>query len=143
MARTITSANTVITLSILPIYPAVTLQQFATDDISDIPAIKSVETMMGADGKLAYGFVPVPVEQTISFMADSISIDVFEQWYRYMKTLNEAYPANGVIIMPGLNKKYVLTKGLLTSYKPISDAKKVQQSRSFGITWESVVPTLF
>jgi len=143
MARTITSANAIITLSILPIYPSVTLRNFAADDITDMPSVKMTETMMGADGKLAGGYTPMPVEQTIALMADSSSIDVFEAWQTYILTMRETFPANGFITLPSVGKKYALTKGFLTSYKPISDAKKVLQPRSFGITWESVVPTAF
>ena len=143
MARTITSANVIITLSILPIYPSVTLHNFSVDDITDMPSVKLVETMMGADGKLSGGYTPVAFEQTINLMADSMSIDVFEGWASYMQTLKEAFPANGFVTYPSLGKKYALTKGFLSAYKPLSDAKKVAQPRSFGITWESVVPTAF
>ena len=143
MARTITSANCGITLSILPIYPSVTLQNFAADDITDMQPIQMTETMMGADGKLAGGYTPQPIDQTIAFMADSLSIDVFERWGGYNIVNRETFPANGVLTIPSLGKRYVLTKGFLKTYAPISNLKKTSQPRSFTITWESVVPTAF
>ena len=33
-----------------------------------------------------------------------------------------------------------MNNGVLSGYKPISDAKKVLQPRKFSITWESVNP---
>ena len=52
----------------------------------------------------------------------------------------EVFEGNAVITLPALGQKWVLTKGFLTSYPPIPDAKKVLQSRAFGITWERVRP---
>jgi hypothetical protein len=136
----ITSANAVYTLTIPGIFQRpVQLHEFATDDIFGTESLKSVETMMGVDGNLTGGFAYVEVKQSVALMADSQSGDIFDQWWQFSQTLVEAYPALGLIILPSVGKQYVMQKGYLTGYKPIPDAKKTLQPRTFEITWQRII----
>lgn len=146
---TITGANAVYTLSIAP--PAfspqvsgtlfatpVQLQGFAADDAFATEPLASVETLMGVDGILSAGFVFVPVRQTISMQADSISNDLFDLWWNAMQTTRDVFLAQGVITLTTIQKKYALTNGSLTTYHPLADVKKLLQPRRYGITWQTV-----
>lgn len=138
----ITSANAILVLSIPPLFAIPQqLQQFATDDIYDVPSIKSVETMMGVDGVLSGGFVFVEIPQSITLQADSPSNLVFDIWWTQMQAAKEVYVANGQIKLPGINTKFNQTRGFLTGYKPVPAGKKVLQSRQYEITWQSIVPS--
>lgn len=140
MSNTITSANAVYMLAVTGLFPVPQqLQGFAADDIFDTEAITPAEVMMGVDGKLSAGFTPVPLKQNISLQADSASNIIFEIWQTSQQTAKEVYFASAIIRLPSVSKSYVLTKGVLTSYTPIADAKKVLQPRKFSITWESCV----
>lgn len=138
-ARTITSANAVLLLSIEGLYDVPQqLQGFAADDIFDTESLEPVETMMGVDGKLSGGWVPREVKQNISIQADSPSILVFENWYAAQQTARETYIANGQVHLSSVGRKYTMTRGFLSSVPPTPAAKKVLQPRRFTITWERV-----
>ena len=138
--NTITSATSVYMLSIAGLFAIPQqLQGFAADDVFDTEAINPTEVLMGVDGKMSAGFVFVPVKQSISIQADSDSNTLFEAWFQAQKTAKEAYFAAGIVHLPSINRSYVMTNGVLTSYPSISDAKKVLQPRKYQITWESVL----
>ncbi len=143
MAKSITAANAVFQLSIAGLYPTpVQLQGFAADDVTSSDALESSEVMMGVDGLLSGGFVYVAFRQAIKLQADSDSNDIFDQWWEAQQVNQEVLVANGLLLYTSLGKKYTLTKGFLTSYTPISDAKKLLQPRSFSITWQNVSPAV-
>lgn len=148
---TLTGANAVFTLAISPpafapqvsptLFAApVQLQGFAADDSFATEAIASVETLMGVDGILSAGFVYVPIRQTIAIQADSISNQLFDNWWNAMQTTKDVYVAQGVITLTTIQTKYALTNGNLTTYHPIADVKKLLQPRRYGITWQIVSP---
>jgi hypothetical protein len=115
------------------------LQGFAADDVFDISDVSPAETMMGVDGKLSAGFVFMPVEMGIMLNADSESNLLFDAWFAAQQAAREIYYANGIVRLPSVQRSFVLTKGVLKSYKPSPDAKKVLQPRKYSITWESIV----
>lgn len=135
----ITSANAVFMLSIGALYASPQqLQYFATDDIYDADPIQAAEAQMGVDGHLTAGHVFEPVHMKIAFMADSVSIPIFENWEANQRKIGDVYPASGTITLTGINRQFTLTNGYLVTYPVMPSAKKVLQSRVFGITWESV-----
>lgn len=135
----ITSANALYLLTVTGLFPAPQkLQGFSADDVFDTPAISPAEGMMGVDGRLSTGFTFVPIVQNIALMADSESNNVFELWYETQRLQREILRCNATIILPSLNKAFVLANGYLSSYPTISDAKKVLQPRRYSITWESI-----
>jgi hypothetical protein len=69
---------------------------------------------------------------------DSPSLAYFDQWLAAMDTGLDAYPASGVITMPGNGAVYTLTQGWLTQYKNMPDAKKLLQPQEMEITWQLV-----
>lgn len=138
--QSITSANAIYMLSIASLYGAPQqLQGFAADDIFDTGSINPAEVIMGVDGKLSAGFVPVAIPQNIMLMANSASIDLFDNWYQAQYIARDIYFAQATIVLPSIGKQYTMTNGVLQGYAPIPDAKKVLQARRFSIVWESVV----
>jgi hypothetical protein len=137
----ITSANSVLMISIKPLFTTPQqLQGFAADDIFDIPAIQSVETMMGVDGVLSGGFVFVKIPWDVTFQADSASNAIFDLWWTTQQQESEVFTANGFILLPGVATKFTLTKGFLESYKPAPAGKKVLQPRRHQLVFESIAP---
>jgi hypothetical protein len=140
MANTLTGANSSIAIGITNLYTVPqNLQGFAADDVTQIADLKTAEIMTGVDGNLSGGYVYVPVVQEITLQGDSLSNLLFDAWFAAQDGINELYYANGVIHLPAVSRSYVLTKGILTSYKPMSDVKKLLQARKFEITWQSIV----
>lgn len=141
-AGSITAANAVVMLTVPTLFQTPQqLQGFAADDIYDTDAINSVETQMGVDGRLSGGFVFVPVTQNFALQSDSDSVRFFDTWWTQMQAAQEVYTANGTILLPGVQKKFTMTRGFLSGYKPIPDAKKVLQAIRFAITWNRVSPS--
>ena len=139
----ITDADAVLTLAVdfgLGIPFPTQLQGFSTDDIYDIPTIRSAEVQMGVDGQLSAGFVFVPVPQTIVLQGNSLSNRFFDAWWMQNQAAKTSYEATGFILLPSIASSWVQTVGHLTGYKPAPAAKRVIQPRTYEITWESIRP---
>lgn len=143
MSGTITSANATIMLAIASVFPTPQqLQGFAADDIFNTDALSSAETLMGVDGRLSAGFVFVPIVQGYTLQADSDSNDLFDQWYQAQQTARELFPASGIVLLTSIGKKWQMNRGFLTTFPPIPDGGKYLKPRKYGITWESVNPSV-
>lgn len=141
MAKTITSANAVYTISIPDVFPvAIVLQGYATDDAFDSENVESAQAQMGVDGKMSAGFTPFITKQTIHFQADSDSIAVFDAWLGAMEAAQEVFFAQASVVLNSTGQSYTFTQGALTGAKKLPDAKKVLQPVSYVISWESVDP---
>ena len=141
---TITAANSIFLLSVNSVYPVPQmLQGYATDDAFSTEAVEIAETKMGVDGTLSAGFVFQPIKMSVSLQADSASILIFDAWYAAQKAQQDIYWANAIIRIPGTQRSYVLTNGVLTNYMPIPDVKKTLDHLKYAITWESVVGAPF
>jgi hypothetical protein len=139
----ITSADAILTMTQPTLFPnPQQIQNFGADDVYDTDQIRTLEAMMGVDGALSFGFVFVPVLQNYTLMADSPSITrFFDVVYTQQRAAKTTYPLSGLIILPSLGKKYIMTNGGLSNYKVAPDAKRVLQAQKFQITWESIVPS--
>ncbi len=139
--RTLTAANAVITLSIAGLFPVpIQLQGFAADDVTDISDQEVAEAVMGVDGILSGGYIATPIKQGITLQADSLSNDIFDQWNGAQQATRDIFRCQGVIILPGLSKKWNYNRGILTTYSPQPSIKKLTQPRKYAITWESGLP---
>lgn len=137
----ITAADAVLTLQIATLFPTpVQLQGFGVDDVYSLPSVRSAEVMMGVDGKLSAGFVFTPITQGLTLQADSQSNDVFDEWWTRQQANKTLYPAQGLIILPAIGKKYQQVEGFLTGYPPGPSAGRVLRARQFEITWQSILP---
>jgi|SRR5271156_1657290 len=143
MAGSITSADAVVTLWQPILFPTpLQLQQFAVDDIYDTDQIRNVEAQMGVDGTLSFGFVYAPIMQNFALQANSPSIAAFfDPIYAQQILGKTVYPISGTIALPSLGKKWAMTNGAMTDYKPMPDAKRVLQMQRFRVTWNQVLPS--
>jgi len=137
---TLTSANSVIMITIDNVYPTATqLQGYAADDVFDIEDIDVAETSMGVDGILSAGKIYVQIPWSITLQANSPSNQVFDDWYAYQQTPNgDVTPASLNITLPGLGFKWTYSNGFLKKHSPAPSAKKSVQPRKFMIEFNSV-----
>jgi hypothetical protein len=137
----ITSANAIYALSVADLFATpLQLQGFSADNVFGTEPLASAETSMGIDGFLSAGFVYVPVVQSIELQADSPSGDIFDQWWQASQIAQSIFPAQGIVTLLSIGKKWTLQNGILTTFPPIPDAQKTLRPRRFGITWERVFP---
>jgi hypothetical protein len=142
MARSLTASNIQLTLAVVGVVPVPqAISEFAVDDIFDTDTVEPTEVEMGVDGRMSAGYVFVPIKQGINLQANSPSNDFFDAWKQAQDAVGDQFFAQGVIIYPAINKKWVMTGGALSSYPPIPNAGKILKPRKYGITWERVVPT--
>jgi hypothetical protein len=135
-ARTITSANSVFLLAVPGVFTApVQLQEYAADEAFDTEAVDVAETQIGVDGTGVAGWVPHEFMMTISFLASSQSVDLFEEWNRQNDSIQEIYYASGVIRLPAVHKQVTLARGVLRRFSPQPNVRRVLQPRVFTITW--------
>jgi hypothetical protein len=139
----ITSANSVLMLTVFPLFPIPQqLQGFAAEDVFDTDPLESAETLMGVDGRLSAGFVFVPVMQNYALQADSPSVFIFDTWWTSQQIAKTIFFGDMTVLLTSLGKKWAMTNGVLSSYKPLPDGKKVLQPQRFRITWESALPAV-
>jgi hypothetical protein len=136
---TITSANSVFTLTIPSLFPVpVQLQGYAADRAFTTEATQMAEIQMGVDGRMTAGYTPMPVKQTITLQADSPSKDIFTILVTAMKTAREVFYLNGNISLPSTGETFAMTRGILDTAKQVPDAQKVLQPLDYTITWKRV-----
>jgi Tail fiber protein gp32 len=138
---TVTAANVALLLSQAVLAPAgIRIQGFGPDDVTDIDPVKILEEIMGVDGVLSFGFVWAARRQSITLMGDSASNDFFDTINRQQEATQDVYPLNGIIALPAIGRKFILTNGGLENYKPIPPVKKILNPRTYNIIWNKVTP---
>lgn len=140
---TITSANSVFTISVAGLFPSPQqLQGYAAEKAWSTESVELAEVQMGVDGRMTSGFTPVPVKQTISLQADSPSKAIFNSIAAATRAARDIYYITGTISLPSTGESFTCNRGVLQNFKPVPDAAKVLQPMDFAITWESISPTL-
>lgn len=140
MARkTITSTNTIFTLSVEGLYAGVRIQGFSADMAFDMDAQEIARTVKGVDGKMSGGFRPQIYPMNIQLQADSESIEVFDTIYQYMQARREVVWLSGSIESPATKKTWALSNGILVNYSPMPAQQEVQSPQRFTINWDLVV----
>lgn len=143
MARTLTNANSVLTLtcSDLGIGP-VQIQGFATDDMFDTPEVKPAEVMVGVDAKKSQGYVPFLVPFDFTLQADSTSIDIMDALQEAQEAVNETFEISVSLSAPGLGKLWTFQNGTLTSFKKTPVGKKTLGPQKYQITFEKMISSV-
>lgn len=142
MPRTLTTANSVFTLLVPGVFPAPrNIEGYAADDQFSVDSVDVAETLMGVDGKMSAGWVPAIIPMTVMLQADSPSVDLFELWDGVQSVAREIIRAEATIILPGQQKSYVLTNGVLKQVKRFPDGKRTAQPIPYMLHWGSVVAT--
>ena len=140
---TITSANSVFTITVAGLYSTpVQLQGYAADKAWDTAAVVVTETQIGVDGRKTAGIVFNPTKQTISFQADSPSVQIFESIFAAQLAARDVYYISGTITLPATGQTYVCNKGTLEDYNSAASAGKVLNAREFSISWASIQPSV-
>lgn len=140
---TITSANSVFTITVPGLFPApVQLRGYASDKAFVTDALDVAEVNMGVDGRMTAGYTPNPTKQTVTLQADSPSKAFFKAIIQAMKTAREVYYLSAEIALPSTGEAFTCRRGILTQVKQIPDAQKVLQPMDYVITWESIDASL-
>lgn len=136
MALTITSANTILMLLISDVFPTPQqIQDFGVDEAIDVEMAEMAVTMVGVDGQGVAGWVPREVTMTITLLPSSRSFLVFENWIAAMDNVREVLYASATMVVPSIQRKYTMTRGVLTRYPQLPNIRRTLQNRQFEIKW--------
>ena len=143
MARTLTNANSILTLAVadLDIGP-VQLQGFGTNDMFDTTAIKSAEVMVGVDGVKSQGYIAFLVPFKFTLQADSLSIDVMDAIQEAQEAARETYELSMSLSAPGLGKLWTFINGTITEFKKTPKGEKLMQAQSYEITFGKMISSV-
>ena len=143
MARTLTNANSILTLAVadLDIEP-VQLQGFGTNDMFDTTAIKSAEVMVGVDGVKSQGYIAFLVPFKFTLQADSLSIDVMDAIQEAQEAAQETYELSMSLSAPGLGKLWTFINGTITEFKKTPKGEKLMQAQSYEITFGKMISSV-
>lgn len=139
---TITSANSVVTITVPSLAIVAQLQGFSAERAWNSNQQDLAETQMGVDGRQTAGYTPAPVEQMFSLQADSPSKQVFKAIGAAMIASRDVFYISCDISIPATGEAFTGRRGVLINWKAIPDAAKVLQPMDFAIRWESLKPTL-
>lgn len=140
MARkTITSANSIFTLSVEGLYAGVRIQGYSAEMAFDMEPQQIAETQVGVDDHMSAGYVPHILPMNIQLQADSDSIEIFDTTYLYMKSRREIVWLTGTIEVPSTHQSYAMGEGIMVNYQPISNHARVQAPKRFTINWHNVL----
>lgn len=138
--KTLTAANSIITLSVPNLIPSpVQLQGFATDNIFESDAVETAETKMGVDGNLSAGIVLVETPFTVHLQADSDSNLLFETWDQTQQQQKDVYFGDITVALPSVQRVYTLTKVVLKTSNRLPNAARTMQPRAYHMVAQSVV----
>lgn len=142
MARTLTAATAQFSIAIAGLFNTpVALGGYAADDAFSSEAVENAEVLMGVDAKMSAGWVANLVKMPIVFQADSPSIDTFNTWGVVQQGTKEILIAQATIYIPATSYKYTCVNGVLSSWRPLPELKKIIQPMRYEITWESILGT--
>lgn len=137
--KTITSADAVITITVPDLFDApIQLQQFSADNVFATESLASAEVVMGIDGYMTAGFVYVPIPMNIELLADSDSVEFFDQWWQANQRAKTVYYGEATVLLPAINTQYSLTRGVLNGFPAMPDAAKTLRARRFGLVWNTI-----
>ena len=143
MKKTITSANSIFLLSVGTIYPVKQrIEGFAMDNFWTFDRVSNKEVRQGVDGQMSAGWLPHLSMQTITLQPDKSGYEIFLTWQTAEESIRETLFADATIALPAINKRFVLSNGVLTSFMPAPDAKKVLEPLTYQITWGTITPSL-
>ncbi|GAN86342.1 phage tail fiber protein [Komagataeibacter intermedius] len=135
----ITAANSIFVITVTSLLNApVRLENYAADRAWDAPELEMAETEMSIDGYLNAGWVPNPVDQTVSLSAASSSVPVFEAIIAAQQTARTLYRIGGEITLTSTGRKYTMVNGVLRAASVLPAAGRVLEARTFAIRWQSV-----
>ena len=140
---TITSANSVVTLSVAGLFPVPQqLQGYSADRAWESGNVTMTESQMSVDGRKTSGYIFNLVEQTYSLQADSPSKQIFTSIINAMRAAREIYIISGTITLPATGESFICVNGTLKDAKMLPNAGKVLEAVTYVIEWESIQPTL-
>jgi len=136
MTLNITAANAIYMIIAPPLYPTPQqLQGWGVAEAFDTEQAEAAEVQIGVDGFVASGWLPRITRQTLTFLAASPSIILFEQITMAQDQLQVNFSLTGMVTILATGSKYNLPDGTLTRIQALPNARRTLEHRRFEIIW--------
>lgn len=142
MARTITSANAVLTITCPAVFPVPQIiKGFAVEDSWSVTPYETARAFKGVDGQKSAGFVPANKEMDIHLQANSLSRLVFQQILGVMQATQEIVEFDGNLVIPSTDEVWEFSNGNLGPNVPgPPTGKKTLDAVTWQVTWDDIQP---
>lgn len=132
----ITSTNAIITLACPGVLPnPIQLQNFSADQMAAIDETTIAEARMGVDGGMAAGFIPSPVNLTLTLEANSPSTPYLSSIFTACRANRTTYNCTVTIDLKTTGKRYIFSNGALTGGVYMSSLKKMMEPTTWKFTF--------
>lgn len=139
----ITSANSVFTLSVPGLFPVPQqIQGFTADRAWETNNVALTESTISLEGIKSTGFIFSLTEQTITLQADSPSRTFFTSLINAMRAAREILTLSGTITLPATGESFVCVRGTLKDAKTTPNVGKLLEPVTYVIEWQAIQPTL-
>ena len=162
MAKSITSANSVLTITVANrgvstglastssalstisglLGVPTTLEGWAADNAFSIDAQDLAVAVQGVDGKVHFGWVPNLNTFNLSLMPDSDSQSYINNVIAAQKTMRETFLITGVLLVPSIGVRYSLVNGAITRGTPVPSHGRVLAAQGTTITFAEANPAV-
>lgn len=135
----ITSTNSKLYIQVEGLYPTPTrIERFGTDSAFEIDEHTIAETRFGVDGGMAAGYVPNPVNVTVTLEAGSESATIMENILLTTKSTMKPYNVTMIAELPALGKQYVWSQGTMLTGTLMPNPKKTLEPTKWSFTFANV-----
>lgn len=135
----ITSTNSRLYIQVEELYPTpVRIERFGQDSAFEIDEHTIGEARFGVDGGMAVGYVPNPVNVSVTLEAGSESASVMENILLTTKTNLKPYEVTMIAELPALHKQYVWSNGSMLTGTLMPNPKKTLDPTKWSFTFGAV-----
>lgn len=137
--RSISSANSVLTLSVEEIEPSgFTVDDFSSGDPYGSDNVTSTVIRMTQGGKLLAGFKHTSKPFKIILEPTSSALQKLLNVINHEKLNGKKYIFNGILYIPGIEKDFNLINGVLESHPELISSKEVLEPTTWQFQFENI-----
>ncbi|QDH14122.1 hypothetical protein E3E12_07920 [Formicincola oecophyllae] len=141
MAKLITSADVVATMTVAQLFSApIILENWSSDNAWEAEDQVIGDSRMSLDKKLNKGYVPAPVELTMTFEPNSESLLVFDALAAASKAGRTVYDVSLELAHKSLGQKFSFLDGHVIRYKPNPGGAKLLKARPVRFRFADIIP---
>lgn len=138
MSKDITSATAKIKL-ISAVTPAgVNFEQYSADNAWGKEVAKVIESRMGVDGKISFGYTPAVRSASFTFQPNSPTLDALQRIVSTQNTAMKPIVCQLVISLGSVDKSFMLNNACITNGDLLPAGAKVLEPVEVNIEYESI-----
>lgn len=139
MSKDITSATSKITLFSAITPTGVNFEQYSADSAWTRDENTVIESRMGVDGKISFGYTPSVKSASFVFQPNSPSLDGLSRIIQTQNASMKPIVCQIVISVPSIGKTFTLANACITTGDLLPEGAKVLEPVTITVNYESIV----